>query len=80
MENYLLTDSGQRFYDEFNRYYVIKFKNGQKRNVIPFQDYSKSSSQVKESERQRELLNIANLKKLEEQYGIEIDLDKLVNL
>ena len=80
MENYLLTDSGQRFYDEFNRYYVIKFKNGQKRNVIPFQDYSKSSSQVKESERQRELLNIANLKRLEEQYGIEIDLDKLVNL
>lgn len=78
--NYMGTDAGQRLYNEHNRFFTVLFKNGQKRNVIPSQNYSKSTNQVIQAQIERQELLAENLKKLNEQYGIEIDLDKIVNL
>ncbi|MCX7107922.1 MAG: zinc ribbon domain-containing protein, partial [Methylococcales bacterium] len=70
--------TGKKLFNEYYRFFIVEFKNGQKRHVIPFLDYSKSTSQVLQAQIERQELLAENLKKLKEKYGI--DLDKLVNL
>jgi DNA invertase Pin-like site-specific DNA recombinase len=74
-QNYLLTDAGQRFYDEHRRYYEIKFKNGQVRKVLPFLNVSRTLAELEAGEKKRLQIIEENLELLKKEFGQDLTLD-----
>jgi hypothetical protein len=74
-QNYLLTDAGQRFYNEHGRYYEIKFKNGQVRMVLPFLNASNTKAELEAANNKRLQIIEDNLELLKKEFGQHITMD-----
>ena len=74
-QNYLLTDAGQRFYNEHRRYYEIKFKNGQVRMVLPFLNASSTKAELEAANNKRLQIIEDNLEFLKKKFGQHITME-----
>jgi DNA invertase Pin-like site-specific DNA recombinase len=74
-QNYLLTDAGQRFYDEHRRQFKIKFKNGQVRKVLPFLNASRTKAELEAANNKRLQIIEDNLEFLKKEFGQHITMD-----
>ncbi|MBV5301284.1 MAG: hypothetical protein J0649_05810 [Methylococcales bacterium] len=74
-QNYLLTDAGQRFYDEHRRKFEIKFKNGQVRKVLPFLNASRTKAELEAANNKRLQIIEDNLEFLKKEFGQHITMD-----